>query len=461
MYSLGLVLYEMLAGRLPFTGDTPVAVLVQRLQVQPLPPERVRPDLNISPDVSELVMRALEKERENRYRSAAEMERGIAVVLDSWRAERDRREREWAEAARLVAAGAERQKREMADAVRLEVERTEREQQDRERAEAVRLAAERPERERPEREMVGSASEAQRERVGAPGPQHRRSGTTVLGRSELSRRWRIGFIVAAVLTLVGIGFSIARSLTEKTAQEVLRPKAGIEALPRTAAQPVQPAERENEKPAAGTLVEKRRPEPTAQQSGTRAGPAAKAEGLPRIDTRAEAAGPASAATALANPKDGLRYVWIPPGKFTMGCSAGDVEGCHGEEPAHQATITKGFWLGQTEVTQAAYKRVVGTDPSYSKGAELPVEQVSWDEAQGYCQAAGGRLPTEAEWEYAARAGSPKSRYGNIDRIAWYQSNSGGHTHEVAQKEANAWGLYDMLGNVREWTADWYGPMRRV
>ena len=140
----------------------------------------------------------------------------------------------------------------------------------------------------------------------------------------------------------------------------------------------------------------------------------------------------------------------------MGCSAGDSECAEDEKPAHGVTITKGFWLGQTEVTQAAYQRVVGRDPSRFKGADVPVETVSWSEAQAYCQAVGGRLPTEAEWEYAARAGSAESRNGDIDRIAWHNSNSGSRTHGVAQKEGNAWWLYDMLGNVWEWTADWYG-----
>jgi formylglycine-generating enzyme required for sulfatase activity len=140
----------------------------------------------------------------------------------------------------------------------------------------------------------------------------------------------------------------------------------------------------------------------------------------------------------------------------MGCSPGDSECSDDEKPAHQVTITKGFWLGQTEVTQAAYRRAGRTDLRHFKGANLPVETVSWDEAQAYCQAVGGRLPTEAEWEYAARAGSDHGQYGDIDRIAWYSGNSGGHIHEVAQKQANAFGLYDMLGNVWEWTADWYG-----
>jgi eukaryotic-like serine/threonine-protein kinase len=163
------------------------------------------------------------------------------------------------------------------------------------------------------------------------------------------------------------------------------------------------------------------------------------------------------ATVKVNPRDGLKYVWITPGTFTMGCSAGDEDWpCFPDEkPAHEVTITKGFWIGQTPVTQAAYERVMGKNPSRFKGADRPGEQISWKEAQRYCQAVGGRLPTEAEWEYAARADSPKSRYGALDKIAWYSDNSGQETHPVGQKQPNAWGLYDTLGNVWEWVADWY------
>jgi formylglycine-generating enzyme required for sulfatase activity len=156
-----------------------------------------------------------------------------------------------------------------------------------------------------------------------------------------------------------------------------------------------------------------------------------------------------------NPKDGLTYVWIEPGTFMMGCSPGDGECRPDEKPAHQVTITRGFWMGQTDVTQEAYQRVTGKTPSYFKGAKLPVEKVTWTDSQNYCAATGMRLPTEAEWEYAARAGSTASRYGDIDSIAWYGNNSGNTTHPVMQKLANDWGLYDMLGNVWQWTADWY------
>jgi len=155
-----------------------------------------------------------------------------------------------------------------------------------------------------------------------------------------------------------------------------------------------------------------------------------------------------------NPKDGLTYVWIEPGTFMMGCSQGDSE-CDDEATAHRVTLSKGYWMGQTDVTQEAYQQVTGKNPSGFKGAKLPVEQVSWTDSQNYCHAVGMRLPTEAEWEYAARAGNPASRYGDIDSIAWYNKNSGHTTHEVGKKQPNDWGLYDMLGNVWQWTADWY------
>jgi formylglycine-generating enzyme required for sulfatase activity len=158
-----------------------------------------------------------------------------------------------------------------------------------------------------------------------------------------------------------------------------------------------------------------------------------------------------------NPKDGLFYVWIPPGKFTMGCSPRDEESLPDEKPEHQVILTKGFWISRTPVTQEAFEHLTEKNPSRFNGTNLPVDSVTWDEADAYCRAVGGRLPTEAEWEYAARAGSTSSRYGDIDTIAWYDENSGNKSHQVAQRTKNAWGLYDMLGNVWEWVADCYGP----
>jgi formylglycine-generating enzyme required for sulfatase activity len=156
-----------------------------------------------------------------------------------------------------------------------------------------------------------------------------------------------------------------------------------------------------------------------------------------------------------NPVDGQRYVWVPPGTFDSGCSKGDRECIDDEYPERRITLTKGFWMGETEMTQESWDRLVTYNPSLFQSPKLPVEMVTWDDADWFCQQIGGRLPTEAEWEYAARGGTNTARYGKLDEIAWYEDNSNYSTHPVKQKKPNAFGLYDMLGNVVEWTHTWY------
>ncbi len=163
-----------------------------------------------------------------------------------------------------------------------------------------------------------------------------------------------------------------------------------------------------------------------------------------------------AGASTKNPIDGLAYVWIPPGRFTMGCSKGDDQCGEDERPTHDVEITIGYWIGQTEVTQEAYRRVTGEDPSEFKGAARPVENVSWNEANAYCRKVALRLPTEAEWEYAGRSGSPGvPKFDELDAIAWWGANSSNTTHDVGGKRSNGWNLHDILGNVWEWVANWY------
>ena len=162
--------------------------------------------------------------------------------------------------------------------------------------------------------------------------------------------------------------------------------------------------------------------------------------------------------------DGIEFVQIPAGQFQMGSTS--PESYSDESPLTQVRISRGFWMGKYEVTQAQWEAVMGDNPSLYNvcGGDCPVERVSWNNVQefiGKLNARSGgrpyRLPTEAEWEYAVRAGTTGERYGDLDEIAWYFGNiSIGNTHPVGEKAANAWGLHDMLGNVWEWVGDRYG-----
>ena len=160
-------------------------------------------------------------------------------------------------------------------------------------------------------------------------------------------------------------------------------------------------------------------------------------------------------------------VHVEGGTFQMGSE--DSESLSDEQPVHQVTLST-FSIGQTEVTQELWEAVMGTNPSYFKGAKLPVEQVSWYDCQTFFSKLNSmtgqqfRLPTEAEWEYVARGGSRSKGYkysgsNNIGDVAWYDSNSGNTTHEVATKAPNELGVYDMSGNVWEMCHDWFGSYR--
>ncbi|MEW6745536.1 MAG: SUMF1/EgtB/PvdO family nonheme iron enzyme [Planctomycetota bacterium] len=154
-------------------------------------------------------------------------------------------------------------------------------------------------------------------------------------------------------------------------------------------------------------------------------------------------------------KTGLEFVYIEPGTFMMGPPDGEA-GRDSDEKQHQVTITKPYLIAKYEVTQEVWQKVMGSNPSHFKqGGKYPVENVSWNDVMEFCKKVGLELPTEAQWEYACRAGTTTAHAGDLDAMGWYDKNSGSSTHPVGQKSPNAWGLYDMHGNVWEWCADWY------
>jgi len=163
-------------------------------------------------------------------------------------------------------------------------------------------------------------------------------------------------------------------------------------------------------------------------------------------------------------KFGIKLVYVPAGSFKMGSPPYESGREKDEGPVHTVFLD-GYWMGTHEITQEIWTTVMGSNPSHFKqtGKNAPVENISWYDAQRFLdkvtRATGIilKLPTEAQWEKACRGGTENSRYGSLNSVAWFLRNGGSMPHPVGGKKPNAFGLYDMLGNVWEWTADWHDP----
>ncbi|MEW6745334.1 MAG: formylglycine-generating enzyme family protein [Planctomycetota bacterium] len=202
---------------------------------------------------------------------------------------------------------------------------------------------------------------------------------------------------------------------------------------------------------------------------TRARPTGSAAPSPQCGAAATKLARGAAATKLARGEAATKLArGAAATKLARGAAATKL--AYPDETLHEVTLSRGFWLGRYEVTQAQWEAVMGANPSYYPGSQRPVETIGWGDVEDYllirnASSSGGtyRLPTEAEWEYACRAGTTTRYYWGddadltaIEDYAWFTDNSNEETHPVGEKLPNAWGLYDMTGNVDEWCQDWYG-----
>ncbi len=484
IYSLGVVVYEMLTGRVPFCSDTPLGYVQKHVRDEPPPFKAVAPSLHISPEIERVVMKALRKPREERQSSVLEFARELAVAAQLGKLV------ETSEAPTILHPQA-------AAPAPSPVAQNERQ--------VITPAP-----------VVATPVPKSEPPVSYPQPRFTEAPTDATGRKK--SLLKVIMLVLVLVLTAGAGLYFWKSKNSQAVPQSVStwtdPATGLMWARQDNGSDVNWNQASNycRNLSLGDHSDWRLPtidelagiyDPTQNVNGYRikggirlaaccpwsstdraAGEAwsfafhngeryyfhldrsnvpralcvrhsgdQPVPNAPQPTTHPAADSTPAKIQAKVNPKDGLTYVWIAPGQFMMGCSPGDGDCMDNEKPSHRVTISKGFWIGQTLVTQAAYKRVAGSNPSYFHGDRLPVERVSWDEARSYCEAVGMRLPTEGEWEFAARAGSTSARYGKLNAVAWHYGNSGKETHPVGQKQPNTWELYDMLGNVWEWVQD--------
>jgi serine/threonine-protein kinase len=384
VYSLGAIVYEMLAGVPPFTAETPTGLIARHLfdSVPPLPESS-----EATPALEAIIMRALAKDREARQRDATELARELRAALPATGAP-------WPappiNEAQHRAQSADSTPTEVLDASTTE---------DSARGVSARKLTEPAGQPHVTEELHGRAQETFPEPTIPVGlvsfDEHLFGQKAPLSKGK---DWRVPVAVGMLLVFL------------------LFMSGGILWL--------------------------------FLRKGNSEGPSS---------------GVAPTATPSRKVKNdfGIEFVLVSPGSFMMGAENGDTD----EKPAHRVTISKDFYLGKYEVTQAQWQQVMGGNTSHFKNSDqCPVEQVSWDGVQEFIKKLNAqsdgylyRLPSEAEWEYACRAGTTGDYAGSLDAMAWYGNNSGDKTHPVGTKQPNGWGLYDMHGNVWEWVEDWYAP----
>ena len=459
-YALGIVAYELLTGRLPFTADTPVAVLMKHV-MDPIP--LVSPD-EVSEPLMRTVLKALAKQPGDRWETPVAFTDALAEAVGMPLGTTPPAPRQ--QSPTVTIGGPKPVRGAPPDRPTSPLLPSQEETgtlvppKPRVEGPTERITEEKgPPRPRPKPRPRRQAAPQPAAGRGASAP----SSTREQPRPRDSRLIFLAAVASLALVLLG-GIAVWLWLRGSEPQGPAvsdRPPISTVSVPVPTSTPTPDA----------TPSPMPTPEPTPEPTPT---PDATPSPMPTPEPTPEPTptptpdpGPRAGAV-MRNAKDALEYVYIPPGTFKMGCVPGD-SGCDDDEkPRHEVTITRGFWLGKTEVTWGAYRRFFQVaDAMGNKGSGAgdrhPVVNVSWNDAVAFCSWSGGRLPTEAEWEYAARGGVEGKKYpwGNsLDHEQANYSGTGGRdrwdrTSPVGSFAPNGYGLYDMAGNVWEWVWDWY------
>ena len=409
IYSLGATLYCLATGKL-----APDARVREEAVVKHLMPDLLEPAHHVNPQMplafAAALARAMALDRELRYQSAREMRQELFRIKQDIEAAIAERERQEAERRRLEE-----------EARRREIELQRR------REESARMHALHEGIRNKEEDMANShdavtgqfarQTVAHERRIDQEGVASAPAAALAIRR----RTPRVALVVIAVSLLIALFAYLRWSLANSTNDE------GAGANP--------------QKPAIPKNDDAVRPNPTIS---------------PIVESSPT---PAPAASYLVLPAR-IEMVYVPAGSFLMGAPAGEPNSNSNEGPQHRVAVP-GFYIGKYEVTRAQWRAVMGGDPSSFKGDNLPVTNVAWDETKDFCrrlsQMTGDdyRLPTESEWEYACRAGTTGPYAGDLDALGWHIGNSNFGSHPVGRKRPNAFGIYDMQGNVQEWCEDFW------